>query len=45
MQASQLHDDKKQAQAFRQGGVQKVLPVVQQAHHAQRNKVVSAIRE
>ncbi len=41
LQASQLQRHKEQEEADRQGGVQEVLPLVQQAYAAQGNKVTA----
>jgi hypothetical protein len=41
LQATKLFGDKKQEEANRQGGIQEVLSLVQQAHATQGNKVVS----
>jgi hypothetical protein len=39
MQATQLFHDQKQKKAFGKGGIQKILPVLQQAYGSQGNSL------
>ncbi len=42
LQTAELYHDKEQEETDGEGGVQEVLPVVQQAHDAQRDEVTAA---
>jgi hypothetical protein len=41
LQATKLFGDEEQKEANREGGIQKILSLVQQAHSTQGDKVVS----